>query len=363
MKKEIGGEFHLSWLDLFGRNLNQYQNFLVKDKKHFFTSSGRDSLKLIIKILKLSKEDEVLLPSYLCKDILKPFKKEHINIKFYKVNPNLIVDLEDIKKKITGRTKALLIIHYFGFLQPNQQELREICDKSSLYLIEDNVQALLTKKRLEDYSDFSFNSYRKFLAIPDGSLLLSKKDFDKNWGETSLKHFFYIYLRYLATNFKSLYLKINLPPKFSFLRILKYSDSLLDGYPKPAKMSCLSKKILAKINFEQIIRKRRENFRYLLANLKNIRFIRPLFFELPDNVCPLGFPILVRDRELLKKKLIEKRIYPPIHWELSEDINKEEFQASWKFSQNILTIPIDQRYGKKEMDYIIKKIKSICQNW
>lgn len=91
-----------------------------------------------------------------------------------------------------------------------------------------------------------------------------------------------------------------------------------------------------------------------MNGLKDEVEIKPIFKKLPLGVCPLGFPIIVENRNELKNKLIENMIYPPIHWELPDAINRRHFPLSWYISEHILTIPIDQRYTEKEMEYILK---------
>ncbi len=61
---------------------------------------------------------------------------------------------------------------------------------------------------------------------------------------------------------------------------------------------------------------------------------------------------MAKDRDGLKKMLIKNRIYPPIHWKLPSEVDKEEFSASWQVSKHILTIPIDQRYKTEDMQFV-----------
>ena len=133
---------------------------------------------------------------------------------------------------------------------------------------------------------------------------------------------------------------------------------MLNKYPKPAKISVLSKSLLYKFDFDEIVSRRRRNFQYLLDNW-HFKIIQPLFHSLPPDVCPLGFPVIVKDRDYIKQELIKRRIYSPIHWNLPPDIDKEEFKGSWEISRHILTIPVDQRYGLSEMDYILEQIQEI----
>ncbi len=363
MKKEIGGEFHLPLAFLFKKESNQFDRFITNGSKYFLTSSGRDSLKLIIQILGLTQRDEVLLPAYLGQEVLIPFQKEGVNFTFYKVNRKLVADIDDIKGKIRGNTKALLVIHYFGYRQP-VEEIRKSFKEHSMYLIEDTAQSLLTKYNgqfLGRSGDLAFTSFRKFLPVLDGSLLMINREGlgnDSKWSTASLCHFFYLWFRYLGMNLKNLYLKTHLVPKPVFLYIFTTADKMLDKYPKPAKISSLSKRVLYKLDFDDIILKRRRNFQYLLDNWRS-DIIQPVFRELPANVCPLGFPVFSKDRDYVKHNLIERKIYPPVHWNLPLDISKEEFGLSWDISRHILTIPIDQRYGLNEMDYVLKEIHEI----
>lgn len=363
LKREIGGEFHLPPSYLFRRQLSQFGRFVPEDTKYFLTSSGRDSLKLIIRILKLTHSDEVLLPSYLCRDMLIPFKEEDINFRFYKINTDLSIDIPDIERKITRKTKTLLIIHYFGYPQPIK-EIQKLSQERCLYLIEDVVQSFLSQyhgRPLGWFGDLAFTSYRKFTPVLDGSLLLvNKQEIDPQikWRNPSLSHFLYICLRCLAMGLKTLYLDSYLVPKPLFLWLFARAEKVLNKYPKPAEMSSFSRNMLNKFDFDNLVVKRRENFQYLLDGW-HFRSVQPLFRQLPEDICPLGFPVVAEDREYIKQELIKRQIYTPVHWNLPPEVDKDEFSISWEISRHILTIPTDQRYGINDMNYVLTQIREI----
>ena len=127
-----------------------------------------------------------------------------------------------------------------------------------------------------------------------------------------------------------------------------------------AEMSWTSKRLLDKFDYEGVIARRRENFQHLLDNLDSDSFV-PLFPNLPSSVCPMGFVVLAEDRDYLRRELSNAGIYCPVHWQLASEIDPEEFPISWEISRKIMMIPIDQRYGIEEMDYILDKIHEICQ--
>lgn len=366
MKREIGGEFHLQPSNLFKKSANQLDRFISCDSRCFLTSSGRDSLKVVIKILNLTPDDGVLLPSYLCKEILIPFKEENISFSFYKINLDLSVDIDDIKKRITKKHKALLIIHYFGFSQPIE-EIQRLTREYSLCLIEDISHSFLScyaSKPSGSFGDVSFSSFRKLLPIFDGSLLcINKKEIDNSfgWKSHSLDWILYLYLRGLSMFLKYIYLKTHSIPKLLFLKLFFWADKILNAYPKPVKISCLSRSLLNKFDFDNIISRRRANFQYLLDNWQ-FTCINPLFNRLPFDICPFGFPVLTKNRDYIRQELIKRKIYLPIHWNLPPEVDRVEFNTSWEISRNILTIPIDQRYKTRDMDYLVKQIEEIEHN-
>lgn len=356
----IGSEFYLPIDFILQKNRGQFNKYSFGHTK-LFLSSGRDSLNCISKILDLSINYEILLPSYLCQEVLNPFKNI-VNIVFYKINEDLSINIEDIRTKLSKYTKAILVIHYFGFPQ-DISILKNMQKNSSFVIIEDVVQSFLSEHDENVFGqcgDISISSYRKWIPIPDGSLLTFNKEQKNNiyFLTSGFSHHLYIFLRSVGLLTKYLYVRYNI---ISFRKIFTIcfvkSERLLSTYNKPAKISKISSMLLDKFDYTSIVKKRRENFKYLLDGLKNEDAIKPLFQVLPKGVCPLGFPIIVDNRDSLKKKLIENFVYTPVHWELPHEINEKDFPISRKISKHILTIPIDQRYTTNDMDYILKILK------
>jgi dTDP-4-amino-4,6-dideoxygalactose transaminase len=338
MVKEIGSDFPIK-LHIFSKKRKN------TPKNAILLASGRDSLTYILKAIK--PKSYVLLPSYLCTSVLEPFKKLNIKYKFYKVDKNLNINLKDLGGKIK-KSSAVLIINYFGFIQPEVSKIKELCDKNKIILIEDQVQSFLTKSFF--YGDYVFNSYRKFLPLPDGSFLIKPKDKKTkvNFGRIN-----YSQLRLRAGIAKSMGLS-----KDRYYSLFKDAEDRLGEHPWPTKMSNISKNVLSKLDLKKISRIRRRNYIFLEKNLKSKK-INLLFKKIPDNVIPLGCPIVSKNRDKIRKELIKYKIYPPVHWQLPKELNKNEFKDSWDLSKRILTIPIDQRYNLEDMKRIIKILNKI----
>lgn len=53
----------------------------------------------------------------------------------------LAIDLEDLEKKITERTVGITLVHLAGFVSPQIDRIKQICQKYNLFLIEDAAHA------------------------------------------------------------------------------------------------------------------------------------------------------------------------------------------------------------------------------
>ena len=349
---------------LFNKNLkqsfsSQFNKYLPNCNNYIFLSTGRCAIKLAIRTMRLTIKDEILLPSYLdAEGVLHPVKEENISYRFYKVKRDLSADIADIRKKISDNTKALLIIHYFGFPQPIERIL-EICEAENIFLIEDCAHAFLSKyngKLLGSFGDFSIFTYRKTLPIPDGaSLIINNPHFTPP--KISKK---FDLIRSLYSILETISLIVG---NYSDSRLINYlnrllayfSRELINIYSKPTSPSYISQVLISRFNLDKIISIRRDNFRYLLENV-NLEGAYPLYTELPEGVCPLWFPMITKNRDILRKKLIKRGIPSPIFWRLPKEIDEVEFRDSWEVSAQILSIPLGTIH-KVDMSYIVKILK------
>ena len=144
-------------------------------RKYFF-SHGRTALKFGLLELGLGCEDEVLLPDFICNELLQPFDQLKIKYKFYSIDDQLNPKWSKLQKKVSDRTKGLLMIHFFG--QPQDvKKFKDFCKKNELLLIEDNAHGFGGKFGnilLGTYGDIGFSSPRKVLNIFSGGVLYVK---------------------------------------------------------------------------------------------------------------------------------------------------------------------------------------------
>jgi len=349
----IGSEFSLEDADIRIKR-NEQGAFIPKAYRKYWVASGRDALLALTKGLRLSRGDELLLPSYICPEVIQALVP-HVRVSYYPVKADLSIDVCSFKSCICPTTRAVLLVHYFGFPHPQLDDVARACKDQGVMLIEDCVQAAFTKRNREalgSVGEAAFCSLRKFLPIPDGGWLVTHTSLPIKLKD-SPAHRDYARLREAVLRTKILNLRNpkRIPDSF-FNDVFKLADRGF-GYPKPAPMARLSLDLLKRFPLSSWARQRRKNFQQLLQILP--KKVRPVFRHLQAGVVPLGLPIIVRRRDALQQELAAKRIYAPVHWRLNAV--PQEFEDAWELSRQLLTLPVDQRYEASDMGTIARVIR------
>ena len=359
--REIGSDFEFPFGALFGSHLRSTR--AEAGLETAYLASGRDALHWIILSLGLQRGSRVLLPSYLCEEVVAPFLAHGMDVDFYRVTRDLQVDRADLGRRLISETRLVLYIHYFGF--PTEFPGKPVASMApSAVVIEDSSHSFLSRfDAAQGHGDIWFASYRKLLPLPDGAVVCwsgkSVQTFHPFRAHNSLGHVAAVGYRSVGAMLKSLWLlRPGLFPKRVFRQFFFWSRRRLEHYSKPAPMSMVSKRLLKRMDIEGIVSARRRNFSHLLSALDGSEEVRPLYSSLPEGVCPLGFPLLAEDRPRLLQHLIESKVYPPVHWELPGLVPRSEFPDSWHVSDRILTLPVDQRYDEEDMARIAGLVRS-----
>ena len=120
---------------------------------------------------RLKKGDECLIPSLCWSTSLWPIVQAGLIPKFVDILPSTLnISIEEIKKKITKKTKAIMAVHVLGN-STNMDLLNEIINKNKLYLIEDTCESLGSKygnKFLGNFGNFGTYSFYYSHQITSG---------------------------------------------------------------------------------------------------------------------------------------------------------------------------------------------------
>lgn len=304
--------------------------------------SGRTAIDYIVRDLKFSKSiNSVLIPSYCCESMIEPFLKNDISLLFY--NPFKLKNLI----KISNNADAILIIDYFGYQRIMWEQILDNIDDSKV-IIYDSTQSLLGNKKLESRIDYSFISYRKWYFTNHCIVKKYKSKF--NLDQPIYTNNEYIKLRQRASEYKKDYIEKSIGNKDDYLKLFNKAESILEsnyveylGVP-----SCTS--------IREIIIKRRENAKILIDKIKNIPNIELLYNSVENTDIPLFVPIIVKiNRDLLRAKLIDNRIYCPVHWPFSK-LHQDYLLDNTLYSTE-LSLICDQRYNIVDMERQVKIIE------
>ena len=169
---------------------SKLQDFFMKD--YIVTlNSGTSGLHLALDLLKkssgkwpgLEDGDEVLATSLTCTASNFPILANNLNIKWVDVDPTTLnMDLDDLSRKISPKTKAIMLVHWGGY--PNDLDrIKEIQNKCfELYgfkpaVIEDGAHSFGSKykgKYIGNHGNMTMYSLQaiKHITSIDGGLLL-----------------------------------------------------------------------------------------------------------------------------------------------------------------------------------------------
>lgn len=103
--------------------------------------SGREALLQILIALKLEAGSEVIVQSFTCMVVVNSILWAGGKPVYADIDSHFNLDPDDLRKKITHRTKAVIIQHTFG-VPGKVREIQKICEEKGLILIEDCAHAL-----------------------------------------------------------------------------------------------------------------------------------------------------------------------------------------------------------------------------
>lgn len=159
----------------FEENFAKYCNVSLAST----TSSGTTALYLALLALNIKTGDEVIVPDFTY--VATANVVHYIGAKpvFVDVDKDTwTIDVSKIEQKITGKTKAIIPVHIFGY-PADMDKINVIAKKHNLFVIEDACQALGTLYKgkkvgsLSDIGCFSFSG-AKIITTGEGGIVLSR---------------------------------------------------------------------------------------------------------------------------------------------------------------------------------------------
>ena len=140
------------------------------------TNSCTTALEIVLKSINIKEGDEVLVPAQTFVSTGSSVVNAGGNPVFCDTDDNFSIDFEDLKSKITKRTKAVIVVHYAGLIQENIFDLKDFLQKRKIFLIEDcahasgaNINGIMAGN-IGDFGCHSFYS-TKIMTTGEGGMI------------------------------------------------------------------------------------------------------------------------------------------------------------------------------------------------
>lgn len=266
--------------------------------------------------------DRVLLPGFICGEVMASLAVLGAEARFYTVDETLQVNEQSLADAETHRVKAVVAVNYFGFPQ-RLEGLRRWSRERGALLIEDNAHGFLSNEGfvpLGRRGDLGVFSLRKTLSLPNGAALVDNRNVaPAGPGLPFLSSPLRQECRYrLKHEVKKLIELGGLRAGRGIFASLRAVRQFANRPTRPAEslpeegFSRLSETLLRRCHLESERNRRRELFEYFNEELARIPGVRPVFDKLPDHVVPLGYPFLSNRRDPSLLDVLWKRFGVPV---------------------------------------------------
>jgi hypothetical protein len=314
--KSIGGFIELE----FYNGKGPYHTNAIK------LATGRACLRLL---LETYKPRMVYLPYYTCNTLIDPLIITKTPFRFFEIDKNL-------NPLFSKKLKDNEYLLYINYLDLKNSRIAQLEKEHGSKLIIDNTHAFYHKKYKQ--ATASFNSCRKFFGVPDGGYLYLKKEINRKLRKNENYAMEHLLSRAIGKT------------EVYYNQFLENEDKLSSQIDV---MSSLSETILDYIDYLYCKKKRIENFHFLHEHLsKHNQFL----IDLESIGVPYAYPFLPA-KFIDRSKFYNKRVFISTLWLDILNRGHKGFQTEKYLSANLLPLPIDQRYGEKEMHIILKLLK------
>ena len=178
--KNADGQTQGAYMRQFEADLKEY----LGANHVFVVDNATNALRLAAVMCRLKPGDEVIIPAYTFCATAIPFGKTGAKIVWADTNRDTwLADPGDIEKKITSRTKALVVVHLLG-TPANMPKIMEIARKHNLKVVEDCAQAVgasIDGRKVGTFGDFgcfSFHGAKTMTTLGEGGALTVRSDQD-----------------------------------------------------------------------------------------------------------------------------------------------------------------------------------------
>ncbi len=279
---------------------------------------GRNALAYLLRSRKVKR---LWIPKLICDSVTGVCEREQVPYSLYDIG----FDFLPSREIRPGEGEWLYFVNYYS--QFDNEIINKIVREYQRVIV-DNAQSYFQEPI--PHVDTLYTC-RKYFGVPDGAflytdaLLEDELSVDESYGR----------MRFLLGRFEK--------GASAFYGEYVKNNAMFTNEPV-RKMSRLTYNLLHGIDYAAIEEKRKEKFLYLHETLGKVN-------KLSLKAGSFMYPLMVGNGSSIRKKLRELNIYIPVLWPSVLKVT-EKNNTEYAMAEDILPLPIDQRYGREEMSYL-----------
>jgi dTDP-4-amino-4,6-dideoxygalactose transaminase len=336
---------------ILGKDVREFE----QESAHFFksrfavgVSSGTDALFLALDALGIGAGDEVIVPAF-------TYIATALSVSYTNARPVFVdidkksycLDSELLRKSITRRTKAIIVVHLYGHTA-DMDEVMKIAKEHNVYVIEDAAQAHGARIKMADgkwhmagaigdIGCFSFYPSKNLGAMGDGGLVI--------------------------TNSEDIFKRVCMLRDYG--RISKYEHALI-GYN--ARLDTLQAAILRcklkRLNKWNGMRRKVAQW-YTSLFQHDQRVITPTAARGIEHVYHV-YAIRIPNRDAVHVGLAKKGINAIVHYPIPLHLQpayrdlgyrKGDFSVAEKVAEEIISLPMFPHMTKNQVRYVVSTVR------
>ena len=335
---------------------------LIKSKFVSLTQSCTAALEISSILINLKKGDEVIMPSYGFVSVANSVVLRNAKPVFAEIDPKTLnISYDDIKRKITKKTKAIYVIHYAGH-SCEIEKIANLAKKKRIYLIEDAAHSFLAKYNnkflgtIGDIGVFSFHETKNLVGGQAGCIsinnvsLIERTNTILDKGTDRKKFLNNFKKKIISSQKKGFYSWVDIGSEY---RASELTSALL--YSQVKKVKKIQKKREKFWNkYKDYINKFKSDMFYLIKPIKNCISAYHLFV--------LVFKSLKKSNEF--KKVMEKNgiaatfHYVPLHKsKMGKRFCNYKLPVTERIYNRVVRLPLFSDITDKEFNKILYSLK------
>ncbi len=318
----------------------------------------------------------VLVPDYHSGNEVLALRAAGAAVHFYPIGRDTQPDLDAVRRLCAQHDPDVLyVIHYLGWPQP-MAALSNICRERTMLLVEDCALSLLSEpdgQMLGTHGDWAVFCLYKTLPVPNGSLLVQNTLPLDSLDRLNLRPAGAISVMGRLAELVVQRVRAKANAIGTTLQSAKQAVGRALGAADVARsnlgdigfslddvdlgMSSTSERLLRRLNFDDIRRKRVSNYK-TLANALNgsVTHLHP---QLADGVCPLFYPIVVDDKPATAGALRAHGVQALEFWNHGADAIAGESADVQYLRSHVLALPVHQDLSPRQLQHMADRVATV----